>query len=192
MLWFVAGLVIVVAMVLVIGMLLPVSHTAAVRIALGQPVERVFDVIADLPEATQWRSDLKSVQILSGENEPLRWRETTGFGAVIMKREESRRPLHLVARIDDPDQPFGGRWIYALEPAHDCTVLTITEHGEIYVPSRSPGGSGVFVRSPGVRPGPRRRPPRSFAGYPTHVLALVASCARLPPPWSGGPARAGI
>jgi hypothetical protein len=133
-LWFAGGLLIITVLVLVVGLLLPVRHTAAVRIVLDQPVDRVFDLIADVPRATAWRSDLTSVEILSGGGDALRWRETSGFGALIMAREESLRPTRLVSRIDDPDQPFGGRWIFELEPTGAGTALTITEEGEVYSP----------------------------------------------------------
>ena len=40
----------------------------------------------------------------------------------------------LRVRIDDPGQPFGGTWTYALTPNGTGTSLTITEDGEVYNP----------------------------------------------------------
>lgn len=133
-LWFLVTAAGLVALIGVVGMLLPTRHRAAVRITLNQPIERVFELVSDVPGGTEWRSDLKHVEILSAEGSPLRWRETTGFGAVVMVMEASDPPTRLVGRIDDPDQPFGGRWIYDLESTANATVLTITEEGEVYNP----------------------------------------------------------
>jgi uncharacterized protein YndB with AHSA1/START domain len=118
----------------VIGMILPREHSASIRIRLDQPPEQVFTTIADVAAAPSWRPDLQQVEILSAPGGPLRWRETTDWGTLTMTLDESRPPTRLVARIDDPEQPFGGRWIYDLAPTADATVLTITEHGEVYNP----------------------------------------------------------
>jgi hypothetical protein len=32
------------------------------------------------------------------------------------------------------DEPFGGTWVYTLEPQANETLVTITEHGEVYNP----------------------------------------------------------
>lgn len=133
-LWAVAGLVGLFAVVGVIGMLLPESHTAAVRVRINQPRERVFAAISDVAAAPSWRSDLQRVEPLTSGGDSLRWRETSDFGTLVMMRESAEPPARLVTRIDDPDQPFGGRWIFELAPVAEGTLLTITEQGEVYNP----------------------------------------------------------
>jgi hypothetical protein len=46
----------------------------------------------------------------------------------------SEPPRLLVARIADPDLPFGGTWTYDIAPAGGGSRVTITEDGEIYNP----------------------------------------------------------
>lgn len=116
------------------GMLLPQEHVASIEINLDQAPDRVFATIADVARSPEWRPDLQRVEILSPAGEPLRWRETTDLGTITMAVEELQPPNRFVARIDDPDQPFGGRWIYTLAPSGSGTRLTITERGEVYNP----------------------------------------------------------
>ncbi len=124
----------VVALIGVIGMVLPERHVAAIRMDLPQPPVRVFTVISDVSGGTAWRSDLDAVEVLSAAGEPLRWRERTGSDAITMAMEESDPPGRMVSRIDDPGLPFGGRWIYELAPSPNGTTLTITEEGEVSNP----------------------------------------------------------
>lgn len=118
----------------IVGMILPREHVAAVQIRLVQPPQQVFDVIADVSGAVQWRSDLQDVEILTADERPQQWRERTDWGSVVMAVEEFQPPARLVTRIDDPDQPFGGRWIFDLSATNGSTLLTITERGEVYNP----------------------------------------------------------
>lgn len=130
----VAAIVAIVVLTGAIGAALPRAHVATIEARLAQPPSRVFEAIADVAASTGWRSGLHQVEILSGADTPLRWRETSDFGTLTMVVEESDPPARLVTRIDDPDQPFGGSWIYELAPADDGTILRITERGEVYNP----------------------------------------------------------
>lgn len=47
---------------------------------------------------------------------------------------QSIPPRTFVARIADPNLPFGGIWTYEIAPADGGSTLTITERGEIYNP----------------------------------------------------------
>ncbi|MDX6709125.1 MAG: hypothetical protein QOH96_141 [Blastocatellia bacterium] len=40
----------------------------------------------------------------------------------------------LVTHIADKNLPFGGTWTYEIVPNNRSTILTITEHGEVYNP----------------------------------------------------------
>jgi uncharacterized protein YndB with AHSA1/START domain len=118
----------------VVGTILPRDHVASIQVRIDKPAVLVFQTISDVAEATEWRSDLRQVEILAAGADTLRWRETTGSGTLEFAVEESRPPTRYVTRIDDPQQQFGGRWIYQLTEASDTTTLTITEHGEVYNP----------------------------------------------------------
>jgi hypothetical protein len=126
-----AGLI---GIVMVGGMLLPVAHVAAVRARVPAAPDDVFAVLTDVVSAPAWRSDVDSVTLLSGADEPLRWLESGSSGGIAYLREEAEAPRRLVARIDGTDQGFGGRWIWELTPADGATWVTITEEGEVYNP----------------------------------------------------------
>lgn len=135
--WLLTGLGILIlaaAVIFMVGTVLPVAHIAAVQVQLAAPPESVFGAISDPRSAMQWRSDLQSVDILSEPDQPLRWRETVSMGSVTLVADEAQPPTRFVTRIDDPDQPFGGRWIHVLEPNAGGTLVTITEEGEVYNP----------------------------------------------------------
>lgn len=124
----------VVLLVVLIGALLPEGHTAAVSVQLAQPPESVFAAVTDVRAAPAWRRGLRRVEILSRAGEPLRWRETSASGNLTLEIEDWAPPRRLITRIDDAGQPFGGRWIYNIEPTAMGSTITITEHGRVYNP----------------------------------------------------------
>jgi len=123
-----------IALVFGVGAALPVAHTATVRAHIDAPPESVYARIADVSAGLAWREGMQQVEVLSLPGEPLRWRETGGFGSIVMLREDADPPSRLSARIDDPGQPFGGRWVYRLDRDGAGTRLSITEEGEVYNP----------------------------------------------------------
>lgn len=116
-----------------VGALLPQNHTASTRATYVYPPDSLFSAITDVGAHPSWRPDVASVQLLSSE--PLRWRETGEHGSITFVAEETTPPTRFVARIDDPAQPFGGRWSWRVEPdGRGGSVVSITEEGEIYSP----------------------------------------------------------
>ncbi len=130
----IGGLVVVLlAGVLVVrAVTLPRAHVLRVRAQFGRQPLEVYAALRDVVGAQAWRTGLKKVEILSGEGEPLRWRETGAHGAVTYVREESVTPSRLVYRIDDARLPYRGRWILEVRPeGKDGSALEITEEGEV-------------------------------------------------------------
>ncbi|MFW6201344.1 MAG: SRPBCC family protein [Gemmatimonadota bacterium] len=130
-----AGIAVLAALVWGVGALLPEEHVASTRAVYGQPPDSLYAAITDVGAHPSWRSDVEDVEILS--DDPLRWREAGEHGAIAFLAETVAPPSRFVARIDDPGQPFGGRWSWRIEPADDDgggSVVTITEEGEIYSP----------------------------------------------------------
>ena len=122
-----------IVIVFAVGYLLPVSHVAARTASLGSPPDRVYATLADVEHHTGWRSDVKSVEVLS--NAPVkRWREHGSNGAITFEVVETQPPTRLVSRIADADLAFGGTWTYELTPQGSGTQLTITERGDVYNP----------------------------------------------------------
>lgn len=127
-----AGLIVI---ALVVGWLLPESHTATVmRTVDGSPVE-VWSEINHPAAFPEWRPGVESVQVTAeGPAGPTRWVERSGTGELPLVVEERDPPRRLVVRIGGEDLPFGGTWTYDLERDGDRTRVTVTEDGEIYNP----------------------------------------------------------
>jgi hypothetical protein len=131
----VIGLVVVIGILVLIGWALPREHRASSRITLSRPPAELWPVVRN-PAALQgtWK-DLKSAHRLPDEAGKEVWEQNVGGFATRLVLEEDRPPNHLVTRIDaPPDAPFGGKWIYELQPAGGGTQVTVTEDGYVSNP----------------------------------------------------------
>ena len=135
LLYAVGALVALIVIVLVVGMMLPQSHSAARRARLAQPPGEIFTAISDYRSFTTWRSGLKEVRPRQGTDGRVSWVEVSRQGELPLEIVEAEPPRRLVGRIADPKLPFGGTWTYQVEPTSDGgSELTITEDGEVYNP----------------------------------------------------------
>ena len=125
-------LVALVLLLIAIGYALPINHVASRETRLSAPPERVFSVLRDVEKFPTWRSDVKSVEVLT-TTPALRWRER-GDNDITFEMETVEAPGKVVTRIVDKTLPFGGSWTYQLSPDSGGTRLVITEHGEVYNP----------------------------------------------------------
>ena len=130
----VAALVGLVALIALVGALLPQSHVVTVRRHYDQPPETVWAAITEVEAFPAWRSDVASVQPLPQGEGKTRWREKSKHDALTFEVMERMPPARLVTRIADEGLPFGGTWSYELRPARGGTELAITENGEVYNP----------------------------------------------------------
>ena len=185
-----------------VGAALPETHVAATRATYGQPPDAIFAAITDVAAHPAWRPDVDSVEVLA--ERPLRWREIGTYGSITYRAETVAPPFRFVARIDDPAQPFDGRWTWRIDPDDGGgSVVSITEEGEIHSPlfrffARFVFGyhatQEAYLRALGERFGEETgverldvpeagavRPRRS-AGEPTHT-SRAGSVA-----WPGSPA----
>jgi hypothetical protein len=127
------ALCLLIGIVAVIGYTLPKGHVASRDMAIPAAPERVFAVLQDVEKYPQWRSDVKSVEVLA-RAPVLRWREHGSDGAITFEVQEAQKPTRMVGRIADPSLAFGGSWTYILQPEGNGTRLSITEDGEVYNP----------------------------------------------------------
>jgi len=129
--FFVGLLLVVVGAVFSVGAVLPRDHIASRAITLRAPAHEVWMLLADPRGYPSWRSSVKSVEILSKENEPSRWVETSGSDRLKMAVVDSTPEQALVIRIDDDTLPYGGTWRFTLSPSTNTadTRLEITESG---------------------------------------------------------------
>jgi hypothetical protein len=125
--WIIGGsLVLIVAIVAVVGAMLPQSHHASRRARFRQRPEAIYAVLAGPPD---WRSDVKGFGKLSDR----KWWEQDSHGKKItFELVEDRAPLRRVTRIADPKLPFGGTWTIEIAPEAAGSAVRISEDGEIY------------------------------------------------------------
>jgi hypothetical protein len=121
----------VIFIVLVIGYLLPVKHTASVVLTVHASPNQVWERLTDIRNYPNWRKDLKSVELQS-DNE---WTEVDPRDHRLPFKIVSRdRDLTLVTRINGQHLPFGGTWEYQITKGANGTTVTIIEDGEVYSP----------------------------------------------------------
>lgn len=122
---------VVVAGLVVSGSVVRPDHVAVVRIVLKTPPAAVFAAIADHAAQSGWRPELKALELLPPRDGKTAFRETTAMGAVTFVVDEAVPDARYVTRIDDPELPFAGRWVFELAPDGGGTRLTITEEGAV-------------------------------------------------------------
>lgn len=115
----------------VMGSQLPHGHRASARARYRQPPEKVWHVVTNMPDAPNWRSDLRRIERHVDRNGSPVWVEVGRQWRVPLVFEEMDPPRRLVMRIDDAKLPFGGSWTCTITPEADGCTLSITEEGTI-------------------------------------------------------------
>jgi Polyketide cyclase / dehydrase and lipid transport len=122
----------IVAVIVVIGAMLPKGHVATRSASYRRPPEDVWAVITGDP---RWRSDVQGYHPQQPRNGHRTWKELDRRGSgVTFEEVEAIPPQRLVVRIADEKLPFGGAWTYVIVPESGGCTLTITENGEVYNP----------------------------------------------------------
>ncbi len=112
-----------VALMWLIGAMLPKEHVATRMARFNQPPEKIWEAITDAEAMPAWRKDLKSVKRLPDRDGKPAWVETSSFGDMPLYVETSEPPRKLVTRIADPNLPFGGTWTFEIAPAEGGATL---------------------------------------------------------------------
>jgi hypothetical protein len=140
-LWIVGSLAAIVALVAIIGAMLPKGHVAIRAAKFRETPDVVWTAITGYEDFPKWRPGVTSVTRMPDANGHVVFMEKGGSGAQDIPYEivESVAPAgaasgKLVAKIADPKLPFGGSWTYEVASADGGTVLRITERGEVYNP----------------------------------------------------------
>jgi Polyketide cyclase / dehydrase and lipid transport len=140
-LWIIGSLAAIVALVAIIGALLPKGHVATRAAKFRESPDAVWQAITRYEDFPKWRPGVTAVTRMPDANGHVVFMETGGSGAQNIPYEivESVAPVggapgKLMARIADPKLPFGGSWTYEVAPADGGTNLRITERGEVYNP----------------------------------------------------------
>lgn len=120
------------AVVYGVGLSLPQDHVAAVRADFSASPEEIFATIADYRAYPEWRPSVERVEELPARGGNPAWVMIDATGPLPMELTESEPPTRLVTTILSEGMPFGGRWIYEIEPVAAGATVTITEEGEVY------------------------------------------------------------
>lgn len=120
----------IVAIVYVVGLCLPRQHTAMMSAVIPASVDQVWKRITTVADFPRWRKDMTSIQIVNDSQ----WVENAGSMHVPMRMGERDSLKRAVVVINSNDLPFGGEWVYELQPQGNSTQVTITENGEVRQP----------------------------------------------------------
>jgi uncharacterized protein YndB with AHSA1/START domain len=120
-----------IAAVFMIGSNLPVAHTITRSLRLKQPPQAIYAAVRDLGSYSEWRPDVKNVEVTTSPEGRVTFREDGSIGAINFEVAEDVPGKRLVTRITDTDLGFGGMWTYEFTPDADGTLVTITENGEV-------------------------------------------------------------
>ena len=125
----------VVALVALIGSLIPAKHSATRIAQFHQPPAVVWQTITDYEKFPEWRSNVTRVERMPSSNGMPAHREWDRRGHVLpMETVEWDPPRRCVGRIADPSLPFGGTWTMEISGVAVGSTLRITENGEIRNP----------------------------------------------------------
>ena len=131
----VASLVGLIAVIALLGYLVPSDHRATSTISLRQPLDSVWKVVRDIGGITSWWPAMKESTRMPEQDGREVWRQKmSGFDLPLIILE-SQPPTRLVTKIDaSAGAPFGGTWTYELTPDSGGTRLSVTEAGWISNP----------------------------------------------------------
>jgi hypothetical protein len=131
-----AGLILllIVAVVVGVGYSLPVAHEAWQSSSSRRPTAEVFAVITDYARYPEWRTGVARVEVEGPSGVGQLIREHMDGDVIPFRIETFEPPSRIVARIADPDLPFGGTWTFEITPSDAGSDIVLTEHGEIYNP----------------------------------------------------------
>jgi hypothetical protein len=125
------GLVLLVAVMAVVGAMLPRGHHVTRKARFHASPDALYAVLAGPPD---WRTGVKSFGVLPDQDGRKRWWEQDTHGQKItFELVEAKPPERLVTRIAQPGLPFGGGWTFEISAAPGGGAeLRIREDGEIY------------------------------------------------------------
>ncbi|HXN63715.1 MAG TPA: SRPBCC family protein [Candidatus Acidoferrales bacterium] len=138
-LWIFGSLAAIIAIVALIGALLPRDHVATRSAQFSEPPAAVWQAITNYDDFPKWRCGVLHVERLPDRDGHPVWLERGKHDAIPYEALEAvapdgEAPGRLVVKIADPKLPFGGSWTYEVAANGGGTRLRITERGEVYNP----------------------------------------------------------
>ena len=127
-----AGILILSACVVLIGLLLPKSHVVSRSASFHAGPEKLFALIAG-PQS--WRPDVVHYEAVPDASGRELASETTRNGETVRYELLDRVPfVSLTRRIVTENLPYSGEWNFSLQTNGTNTTVRITERGEVYNP----------------------------------------------------------
>jgi hypothetical protein len=125
------ALVLLVALMAMIGFMLPVKHYATRKARFNQMPEAIYAVLAGPPD---WRSDVSASGDLPEKDGRKQWWEQDKHGdKIAYELVEASPPTRRVVRIAGAGLAFGGAWTFEITPqATGGSEVRIAEAGEVY------------------------------------------------------------
>src|SRR5829696_7666915 len=127
----VAGLLVLVGIIALIGSRLPKSHVASRSILLRRSSQDVYAVVCDFGSAPKWRADVKRIEVDAQQGGPVYFREEGKNGTINYELVEDVPAQRMVTRIRDTDLGYSGQWTYLFTPENGGTRVRIREDGEV-------------------------------------------------------------
>jgi hypothetical protein len=130
-LWIVGGLIAVLLTIALIGAFVPREHVATSAVRLRAKPEDVWALVVDGTTWPLWQDGVTSMERLPDAEGRPRWKMKHRQGEIVTEVVESVAPRRYVTRITDETLPYGGRWIWEIEPTPEGCRVAITEDGFI-------------------------------------------------------------
>jgi uncharacterized protein YndB with AHSA1/START domain len=130
----VIALVVLAAVVTIVGLLLPRTHSASSSVTLKQPIDSVFSTVRDMESLPKWWTGVTVSERVAGATGE-RWKQVGGGNTMQLDVVDVQPPAGFRTKIvEEKGAPFGGEWVYTLTPANGGTTITVTENGWIGPP----------------------------------------------------------
>ncbi|HWA25245.1 MAG TPA: SRPBCC family protein [Lacunisphaera sp.] len=129
-----AGFAGLLALVALIGAALPRRHVASRQASYRQTTSVLYQAVRDFAAQPQWRTGVRSVELLAPAEGRAGHREISRHGAITYRVQEDRPAERLVLAIADENLPFGGTWTYEFKPCAGGASVRITEDGFVKNP----------------------------------------------------------
>ena len=127
----VAGLVLLVGIIALVGSRLPKTHVASRSIFLRKSPQDVYALVRDFASAPKWRADVKQVDVEASTSGPVYFREVGKHGTVNYELIDDVPAQRMATRIRDTDLGYAGQWTYLFTSENGGTLVTIREDGEV-------------------------------------------------------------